>query len=147
MKFFQRRVIYSQGTPLMIRWILFRCEAWGIFVHKFVKSDDARNLHDHPWPFVAWIIKGGYVEIHDHTTDGKIVHVDRFAGSILVRPAEWRHRVVLGLGKPSWSLVLVGRRSRQWGFFTEKGWCHWRRYNDQTGLCEEHDIHTDKGGE
>lgn len=141
MKFFSKTVVGEPSSPLMIRWVLFRCEAFGIYVHKFLRSDHERALHDHPWPFVAIILKGGYREEHDQTIDGRPIIEWRWPGQILLRPAEWRHRIILSPGTTSWSLCLVGRRCRRWGFFTSRGWCHWRRYNAALGICEDRILH------
>lgn len=48
--------------PLMTRWILFRVPWFGIYVHKFHRSDAEFALHDHPWSFLTLILWGGYVE-------------------------------------------------------------------------------------
>lgn len=34
-----------------------------IRVHHILRSDDDRAYHDHPWPFVTVILKGGYYEL------------------------------------------------------------------------------------
>lgn len=145
MKILSKSVIGDQDGPLMIRWVLFRCAAWGVYVHKFLRSDYDRALHDHPWPFVAIILKGGYVEVHDQTIDRREVREPRIPGNVLVRPAEWRHRIVVPAGESSWSLVIVGRRQRRWGFLLPNGWCHWRRYNSEKELCEETEIYAHGG--
>ena len=143
LKIFRKTVIESErpGNPLMIRYILFRCAAWGLYVHHFLRSDYDRALHDHPWPFLAIILKGGYQEVHDQTIDLSVITETRHPGQVLLRPAEWRHRIVLEAGRTSWSLVLVGRRARRWGFFTESGWCWWRQYNTNKWICEDEVIH------
>lgn len=143
LKIFRKTIIESEtpGNPLMIRYILFRVASWGIYVHHFLRSDHDRALHDHPWPFLAIILKGGYREIHDHTIEGAEIEERRRPGQVLLRPAEWRHRVVLDPGTTSWSLVIVGRRVRHWGFFTPQGWCWWRKYNTHKGICEDEVIH------
>ena len=143
MTFLKRKLIGNADSPLMIRYILFRFKSWGIFVHHFLSSDHDRALHDHPWPFIAIILKGGYLEVHDQTKDGQQVVAERHPGQVLLRPAEWRHRVVLPAGRTSWSVVLVGRRARWWGFFTPTGWCHWRKYNPDKGICGEDILFTD----
>lgn len=140
----------------MTRWILFRCTWFGVYMHRFNRSDYTRALHDHPWPFVTLVLKGGYYEVHDQTIDGKIAVCWRAPGAVLVRPAEWRHRVELYKTyrpteiKPrdyfvkertSWSLVIVGRRQRAWGFFLPTGWCWWKKHNETLNICEDHIIH------
>jgi hypothetical protein len=140
MKVFRKSVIGADAPdgPLLIRYVLFRCAAWGVYLHHLMRSDHERALHDHPWPFVSIVLAGGYSEIHDQTLDHREARQFRAPGSVLVRPAEWRHRFVLT--KPAWTLVIVGRRCRKWGFFTSKGWCWWRKYDPQLGICEERVI-------
>ena len=98
----------------MKRWKLLRTPWFNIYLHEFIRGDVDNCLHDHPWRFVTLILAGGYVE---HLPDGKQRH--RPAGSFLYRPAKWRHRVETA---GAWSLVVVGRRMRPWGFFTTRGW-------------------------
>ena len=145
MKVLSKTIIGGTSDPLMIRYVIVGFRSWGLYVHKFLRSDHDRALHDHPWPFVALILKGGYVEAHDQTIDGTLACEMRFPGDVLVRAAEWRHRVILPKGEASWSLVIVGRRQRRWGFFLPNGWCHWRQYNYQNAICEDLPIHA--GGE
>ncbi len=144
---FEKRVI-GDGTPMLTRYILFRVPSFGIFLHHMHRSDHDRALHDHPWPFVSVVLRGGYREIHDQTLDGSQVSLYHRPGSVLVRPAEWRHRFALYLNldtepdTEAWTLVFVGRRSRRWGFFTPQGWCWWRKYNYRNGICEENVLWT-----
>jgi len=144
-RFWEKNVIGNAKDPLLIRWILFRRESFGVYLHKFCRSDYDKALHDHPWPFVSVILRNGYYEYHDQTTDGTTECFWRRPGSVLLRPAEWRHRVELRDGKPSWSLILVGRRARKWGFFLPEGWCWWRKHNYELGICEDRVIHTGGG--
>lgn len=151
MKFFTRTVIGAarpgvDEPPLMIRYVIFRCAAFGIYLHHFCRSDHDRALHDHPWPYVAIILKGGYWEVHDQDRAGQVVEW-RGPGSVLLRPAQWRHRIALPvfgfqddgrqIQQPSWSLVFVGRRAQRWGFFTPQGWCWWRKYDPWKAICED----------
>ena len=151
---FEKKAI---GSPLLLyRYILFRLPAIGVYLHQFVRSDYERALHDHPWPYVAIVLKNGYYEVHDQTISGKEICEFRAPGRVLVRPAEWRHRVQLQVRwwyQPgssyyevhSWSLVIVGRRQRQWGFHTPTGWCWWRQYNQSKDICEDHVLYEEGG--
>lgn len=149
MRFFDKRVIGAPDDPLLVRYILFRCEAFGIYLHNMKRSDHERCLHDHPWPFVSVVLAGGYRECHNQTLTGEEEWLYHRPGSVLVRCAQWRHRFVLNrtedncLFVQAWTLVIVGRRARQWGFFPPNGWCWWRKYNDQLGICEEEVIWRD----
>lgn len=136
--------------PLMIRYTLFRCAALGVYLHHFTRSDHDRALHDHPWPFVAIILLGGYTEMHDQTLDGERTIERHQPGAVLVRPAEWRHRVILDQGTTSWSLVFVGRRQRKWGFHVPQpqggtAWCWWRHYDPFKAICEDRILY--EGGD
>lgn len=139
-KLFEKFVIGPPADPLLVRYILFRTPAIGFFLHHMKRSDYDRALHDHPWPFVSFVLHGGYFEVHDQTLDGQQVREWRGPGSVLVRPAEWRHRFEL-VTKSSLTLVVVGRRSRKWGFFLPEGWCWWRKHNAEAGVCEEDILH------
>jgi hypothetical protein len=133
----ERKIIGEPAAPLLVRYILFRLPWFGVYLHQFCQSDYDRALHDHPWPFVSVMLRGGYFEVHDHTPSGEQVQEWRAPGSVLLRPAEWRHRVILKDGVRPWTLILVGRRQRAWGFFLPDGWCWWRRHNPDKGICEE----------
>lgn len=54
-------------------------------------------------------------------------------GSLLRRPASWRHKVELapdaegGLMK-CWTLLWIGKKERSWGFHCASGWIPWRTH-------------------
>jgi hypothetical protein len=131
------RYIGGRENPLIVRWTLFRLPRFGIFLHKFCRSDHDRALHCHPWTFISIILRGGYSEIYQLPDAIHPCEDWRGPGSILYRPAEWKHRVVLAAGKASWNLILVGRRRRKWGFWPNGQFCWWRKYNYRLGICEE----------
>jgi hypothetical protein len=143
LRLLERRIIGNPEDPLLIRYILFRSVRFGVYVHQLCRSDHERALHDHPWSFISIVLRRGYIEVHDQTTTGQPIHVYHRPGRILLRPAEWRHRVCID-GRPAWTLILVGPHVREWGFFTPTGWCWWRRYNDRLGICEDSPIHNNR---
>jgi len=61
------RLILDRVTkePYMHRYYLFlKDRKWfpfNVVLHKIVKSDEP-IFHDHPWPFITVVIKGGYWE-------------------------------------------------------------------------------------
>lgn len=122
----QKKTI-GYGTPLLVRYFLFRSKPFAVYLHELCRSDEDRALHDHPWTFISIILSAGYIE---HTTKG----ARRYRpGSILYRPAEWQHR--LELDKPAWTLVFRFRRRREWGFICPAGWLAWFEF-DKRGGCE-----------
>nr|WP_234797011.1 hypothetical protein [Mycobacteroides chelonae] len=84
------QIIGGRDRPYLLRWYVIPRNRWlNIYLHKFLRSDDDRALHDHPWWFVSLILKGRYHEV----TEGLVRR--RHSGSVAFRRAEWRHRVVL----------------------------------------------------
>lgn len=132
---FRREVIpRHDDEPYLERLIVFRCDWFSVLLHKFVGGDD-ECMHDHPWNFIAILLKGGYVEwtpVHAHWLNGGVVEISRWygPGSILYRPAAWTHRVDILQQKSVISLVIHGPKVRSWGFWTKlKGWLHHSKYS------------------
>jgi hypothetical protein len=101
----------------MKRWRFFRTRWFGLRFHHILRSDDDRELHDHPFTFISFILTGGYWE---HTMDGRRTWYG--PGSIVVRNADTLHKIELKDGKSAWTFVITGPLTRQWGFWTDHGW-------------------------
>lgn len=113
-----------------------------IYLHHILRSDYDRALHDHPWSFVSVMLKGGYWEHRPSGADrdGNIKSRRTWyqAPAILRRPAPSIHRLELPEGKTCWTLVFVGPKKREWGFWTRMlEWCSWKRYDYINGICAE----------
>lgn len=101
-------------VPYLQRWwILPRNEHLNVYLHRFLRSDDERALHDHPWPNFSWLIEG-------------VFH--RRAGDKVDRAATSRHRIELIDGQPATSLFFTGPKEREWGFHCPQGWVHWQEF-------------------
>lgn len=130
------RYIGGEDDPYMLRWHLIPRNKWlgNLYLHKFVRDDDDRALHDHPWPFVSIVLWGSYnewVQVGDHLQ----ILQTRSMFNIAWNHAEHRHRVVLprranGSVRPCWTLVFTGRKSRLWGFWCAKGFVPWYDFSD-----------------
>lgn len=123
----------ANGEYLHRWWIVPRNKWFNFYLHKIIRSDDDRALHDHPWWNLSVILAGGYYEIvprdpgsFDAASAGHR-RVWRAPGSIVLRPARAAHRLEVG-PKPCWSLFVTGPRVRNWGFHCPKGWVHWERF-------------------
>lgn len=103
-----------------------------VFVHQFWRSDDDRALHDHPWPWTTIILDGEYLEhrpADPANPAGPTEIYRRRAGDIVTTPdAETPHRVELLDDVPVTTLFYTGSKIREWGFWCEKGWVHWRDF-------------------
>jgi len=99
-----------------------------VYVHKFLRSDEDRALHDHPWEFWSVMLRGTYIEV---TEDARTVRSVR-KHPVVHRPATWRHRVELvGHGvaeQPCWTLIVTGPKVREWGFHCPDRFVHWREW-------------------
>lgn len=110
---------------------------FNVTLHKIKKSDDP-IFHDHPWPYMTIILKGGYWE-HTMLTDNegkKIGEVQRWCGpgTIIKRKAKEFHWLELdpGVG-PATTLFFMGPQQRDWGFLVDKTknkqqWIQWENY-------------------
>lgn len=85
-------------------------------VHEILRSDEGRHPHNHPWPYLTVILKGGYFE-HTYRDDGTEIGVKWHGpGSILWRPANSWHRLVVPAGTMATTLFITGKKAQTWGF-------------------------------
>lgn len=115
--------------PYLIRWhLLPRNPIFNVYLHKFLRSDDDRALHDHPWANLSILLKGSYTE---HTIAAGGIHhrVRRVAGDWVLRwSGKLAHRIEINEGA-CWTLFITGPKYREWGFHCrDAGWIHWRDY-------------------
>lgn len=56
--------IGGRAKPYLLRWyVIPRNPLFNVYYHKFMRSDFAEALHDHPWLFNAsWLLEGEYRE-------------------------------------------------------------------------------------
>lgn len=131
-------VIGGAADPYLRRhWLLPRNPVFNVYVHQFLRSDDDRALHDHPWLFNAsWLLAGSYIE-HTIVEGGACVRTMRHAGEWKFRWGKAPHRVELlqdcfaETHHPlaCWTVFITGPRVRSWGFYCmERGWVHWKRF-------------------
>lgn len=104
------------------RWTLWRLWGWAMYVHHFLGDDWSRDLHDHPRRFISIGLWGGYWEDTDH---GSQLYKAPWVRSF---PAEHKHRLRMIEGRDCWTLVLVLKNTRPWGFWHGGRWISWKRY-------------------
>lgn len=106
-----------------------------VYVHRFLRSDEDRALHDHPWPWATLLLSGQYHEyLADDETNpaGPASPRLRQAGDLVVRGRAARpHRIELIDGEPAITLFLTGPTVREWGFWCADGWRHWKQFLDR----------------
>jgi hypothetical protein len=115
--------------PYLLRWWVIPRNRWfNIYFHQFLRSDDERALHDHPWASCSILLSGRYVEV----TPGRATIRQAGAWSgFTFRRAEAAHRIALFAGDPHvFTLFMTGPWQRPWGFHCPNGWRHWRNFID-----------------
>jgi hypothetical protein len=135
-------------NPYMRRWhVIPRNPVFNIYFHHFLRSDDDRALHDHPWWNISWLLDGSYDEI---TSRGS---TRRSAGACKFRFAKDSHRIALlsdggeqgsgNMESPVWTLFITGPKFRKWGFWCPKGWVRWETFTsvEKDGNGTIHSTH------
>jgi len=123
----RRRIILDRqnNEPYLVRYYLFLKERknfpFNVFLHRFLKGDPD-DLHDHPWPYITIVCKGGYWET---TTEGRFW---RGAGHFRFCKAESYHRIELKPGVDCWTLFIPGPHQKEWGFNVNGTWVHNEQY-------------------
>lgn len=155
----------GRGSTFFRRYDLFKCRWGAAYLHVFFRSDHDRCLHDHPWPFWTFILRGGYWEIvpaegweitpswfgwlryrtkplpafsFDPDGPGSLNptrRVWRRVGYFGRYPATHAHRIEIEPDTRPVSLVFVGRKRRPWGFWGPSGWVAWVK-GQPNPICE-----------
>ena len=126
------RVIMDRedNEPYLERYYVFlKDRTWfpfNVFVHRFLKSDPD-DLHDHPWPYMTIILRGGYWEY----TQGKVMPEWKGAGQIRFGHSTDYHRIELETDVDCWTLFCPGPKIRDWGFLRGSRWIQHEKYFEQ----------------
>lgn len=114
-------IVGGHFTPYLRRWyIIPRNPLLNIYLHEFLRSDDDRALHDHPWVNGSILIHGAYIE---HTIAAGGIHHRRArgAGDVVLRTPRAAHRVEIIPGIRCHTFFITGPRIRNWGFHCPRG--------------------------
>lgn len=119
-------------SPYMTRVTLGRLR-----LHLFHRGDADPDCHDHPADFITFPLVS-YVEQYldaSGAAQERVVKAFRFHH----RRAEFAHRVVGPVGDARGQIATIvwwGRKRREWGFHTVRGWMAWREYFSAQELQE-----------
>lgn len=96
---------YAHRTLLNLGWFSIR-------LHEWHRSDDKRFMHDHPWHFVTFVLRGSYTDV---SAEGRDVLT---AGSVRYRRADHAHYVEV---PPTGAVTIIftSRVVRNWGFWVK----------------------------
>lgn len=120
----------ENGLVYLVRWRLVQTPWFGVYLHDLLEPDSDRDPHDHPWNFISIVLRGGYLERF---------YEQRVGFQQKTRDQVWRrwswhrmgtdHAHMIRTVEPrTKTLILTGRRSRNWGFWTDDGWVAWQNY-------------------
>jgi hypothetical protein len=123
----------------MRRWAI-ETPWFSLRLHHWIRSDDKRHLHDHPWAFWTFVLKGSYIDVsgdewtsrYPNDFPADLENVRRF--HLYFRPASHRHYVEVPAGG-CWTLVLTGPKVRYWGFWVRG------KFRKANGYFKEHGSH------
>lgn len=129
----------NDGSLYMGRYTLFETDGLSARVHQIARPDHDRHLHDHPWNFASYVLRGGYTEqrpidvnpcFQGDSEDCNSTY--RAKGSWAWRHATDRHRIS-DVQPDTWTLFVYGRLAQWWGFYTPAGKIYWKDYLAQYG--------------
>jgi hypothetical protein len=126
------RIIGDNGTPYLGRFYVKKTGRLpGLYLHHFYRSDQDRELHNHPWVSSSSVVlTGGYYEerwesktpinkpgfVEDYKREA-VRMIDRSAPGFNRIFNTTFHRVVLkDLKNGAWTLFIPGPEAQDWGF-------------------------------
>ena len=108
-------------------------------LHRILRQDDDRHLHDHPWNARTVILQGWYAERRPYANepmppDATMISYD--AGFELTRHVGYTgqlrfcqyHRITAVAPGGVWTLFITGRYRGTWGFHVDGVKVPWREY-------------------
>jgi hypothetical protein len=128
----------------MYRWWLFNPyptgndgagRRWGdwlpsIRIHRIMREDRDRHLHDHPWNARTFILRGGYEE----ERPGQAFILRQPGDTARLSYGQY-HRINKVSDGGVWTLFVTGKKRGTWGFKVDGKKVPWRMYlgiNDDT---------------
>jgi hypothetical protein len=121
MKFLIKKIVSRSGKVHFKRWRLLSTPWFNVYVHGIYQKDLEADMHDHPWDFTSIVLYGGYVEQTEKDfIERRFLHIKK-------NKAEDVHRIYR-LFKNTYTLVITGRRRRDWGYKTKNGWVEHQTY-------------------
>lgn len=93
---------------------------FGVYVHEITGPDPGLDMHDHPWAFASWVIRGGYSEVRAEARNPGLPQiVTRRRWSVRRMRQTDIHRII-DVKPRTVTLVVRGRKTRPWGFYVTK---------------------------
>lgn len=131
-------LVDADGSVYMERYWLFNPyppksdgadRRWGnwlpsVRLHKIMREDRDRHMHDHPWNARTFILRGWYWEQREGVP-GFIVRLDGTTATL--KFGEY-HRISRVSDGGVWTLFITWRHCGTWGFLVDGSKVPWRQY-------------------
>lgn len=129
--------IVLNGDLYLTRLNIIQTPWFSVKLHWIHRPDPDRDLHDHPWPFMAFVLRGGYEELESYDPKQQFPHL-RIVNWFNYKNTQTAHRIV-SVKPKTMTLIISGPRSKskKWGFYDVET----RRYID----AEEYNEQKHKG--
>lgn len=134
-----RAITGIDGSTFLERYVLLTRgpKRGNVYLHRFLRGDEDRELHNHPWYGLSLILVGGYREERRcWTPEGERVETrDVRPGALNFISPHTFHRVELNQG-PCWTLFITGPVVQSWGFWDRSTgeYTPWRRFIARKGM-------------
>ena len=150
-----KEIIGPPDCPIMERWTVLKFRGRKFMIHHFLPNADDRSAHDHPSPFWTLVLRGYYDDMKlCPDCEGRglnwpgsanpgtcwecgghaVVLNERMRpGMLRHRAAEHTHRTKVG-PRGCWTVVLMQRKQRAWGFWHLGEWWYWRDFERKYGF-------------
>ena len=111
-------IISKDNNVYLTRYHIHKAWYGGVMYHIFSRPDADQELHDHPWPFMSIVLRGGYSEQRPRWRGGSKLN-EYAKGSIIFRWPWSRHKVFALYAFHVNTLVIRGPKIRNWGFWQQ----------------------------
>lgn len=119
----------NPGKVYLRRLRIVQTPLWALYLH-FIYEVDAQDPHDHPFNFWTLILRGGYRE-QVFADPGSLLAIIKLktwdAVSLHKMSINAAHKIYY-LKDKTVTLVFVGRRQKDWGFYTRSGFVPQKEY-------------------
>lgn len=119
------RLIDIDGRPYLERYYLGQLLGITFYLHRFVRDDDERHLHNHPWNHaLSLVLCGRYTEIKAEPSTSAHIRLNA-ANLILLTTSvvRWCNYIgrddfhqISGVKPETWTLFMHTPRTQRWGF-------------------------------
>lgn len=115
------RLIPLPNGPYLERYYLGFWQGQHRYLHRFIRNDSERHLHDHPWPTAsAWVITGWYEEERGLFNGHSLLlgsNRVRWFNRIRRRPGAIDLHRITRIRRETWTLFSHPEWTLPWGFY------------------------------